>query len=1309
MKERDIILKTYRIIYLMLIAIIPDYASSASLFPEPELSWKNVSVGEEKATVFSLFMDSRGIMWLGTNKGIYFYDGVTTHKIEVNKEPEIQIYAITEKENKLFLGSNHGLLVYDYYQGIANPYPTDTPNEIRSLLLIDNELFIGSLNGMFCLDLSKQNLTDISYGLPHKSVYSLIRDSRGILYAGTYNGLARWNTKTESFHTVIITADNGTKHSHFVNSLLETDNGESMYVGGEGFLYKYNPIHEEWLKITDLESYNIKSLSKGNNGHILIGTDDGLFEMFNGTYKHYRHDSRQDLSLADNEIWCICSDSQSNIWAGHERGFSIASNSSLIKTIKLSNLTYSGEGNEIHIIRRDSKRNLWMAGSNGIIKLSEVSAPTWYRHSDKPNSLSHNRVRSMLEDSNEQMWFATDAGINRFNERTNNFEVFHIEDEHGKYNSNWVYALIEDGDYVWAGSYLNGLHCIKKSKLKDKGGTIISDISLNAESELPYGKVLANNLVNDIVKDSKGNLWILLFRDDTLTKFNPVTKSIQRFNIHELTKSYPTHISIDKIGRVWCAYKGGVIVFSEDDNYQIIDFPYTNSDETILAIARVDKGMWISTQSNVWNINGHPLNANLLPIPPKSYTAIYEDTTSNKVYLGGTDEIIEIDKSSIGNGTDFKSIKMILNDRENGLLNLNDIKGGAKPLEIPYGGSASFIVSTLNYSPESTERYIYKLSETPKATDNGWIVMPEGANTISFSNLKMGKYSLGIKTAGSPMEPISIPIIVNPPLYLSWWAICIYSFMVSVLMYWMIWHTHKRNVRILHEKERQTALENAEKKLSFLSSISHDLKTPLSLIMGPVSLMKEKAQNSESKKELEAIYNNAVKLNNMIHRTLELQHMEDADENLLILSTFDIVGFCKSVFEVFQENNVQKKFIFHSSYPQLLIEADAVKFESIITNLLSNACKYSDKRATISLGISLQGNKVEIAVSDDGVGIADIDQPLVFQRMFRAPSTSKTHEGTGLGLYLIKKYLELMKGSIKLYSQKGQGTSFIINLPISENIKPVSVESDTTENKDLPKILIIEDNMQISSFITNILRDKYTCLTAENGRSGLAIASAFFPDLIIVDEMMPIMNGLEMVRRMKQQSRLSSIPIIMLTAISDNQTENKSIKLGIDIFMSKPFEPSVLLGRIRQLLKSRMEIKEIIRIKTITEAETKPIEAESVHEKSLAKIAKIIEDNIADPDLNVNQLCEKSGISNKQLYRLTKKYLGFSPLEYIRNVRLQKAAVLLSQHRFTVSEISYMVGFKTPSYFTKCFLIQFGVKPSQYQSDDETEACKPDK
>lgn len=1300
MDIRNIAKIVFRLIVLVSVLLKPSYSHSMPQLPESDLSWKNVTVDSKKTAVFCLFRDSHGLMWLGTNSGLYFYDGVMTHPVGENTLFGTQIYSILEKNDKLYIGSNNGLLTYDFQVGTVSQYEVETPQEIRTMLLNDDELWIGGLNGISKLNLRDKNIHDYTDGLPHRSVYSLLRDSRGILYVGTYNGIARWDSQTQTFKSVRVRINNIDQYPLFANCLLETDDNESIYVGGEGYLYKYTPANDHWDKVMLVDMNNIKSLSNGENGHVLIGTDNGVFDLQNDYIKHYRHDSRQELSIADNEIWCIYADSQHNVWAGHGRGFSIASNSNSLRTVKLSALTHSGEGNEIHSIYRDSRNNLWFGGTNGVIKLSGDSMPNWYRHSDSPNSLSDNRIRAILEDSEYSMWFATDGGINRYNPSNDSFDVFHVVDSLGDHNSNWVYSLVEDNGYFWIGSFLNGIHYVNKDKLKIDGGTVVSDMSINAEAQNSHNILLANNLVNDIIKDVKGNLWILLFRDNALVKYTPAKKQFLKYDIFELTGGYPTNICADNDGRVWCAFKGGVVIF-DNNEHKIVRFPDTNSDETTLAMGKVGDGMWISTQSNVWRIDGNSLKTFILPIPQKSYTAVFEDTINNKVYLGGTDEILEVDNNVIGGSMDYKTIRMILNDQGDGHLNLSDLKSGAKGIKIPYGGNIKLVISTLDYSPETVQRFMYKLAESTTDTLDGWIVMPEGSNTITFSDLTMGNYRLLVKTVGSPMEPISIPLTVNPPIVLSWWAILIYIIVALGVIYWIVWYTKKRNIRVFQEQERQTALENVERKLSFLSTISHDLKTPLSMILGSVSLMKERAKDSESKKNIETIYDNAVRLNNMIHRTLELQHLEDTDENLFILSIFDIVEFCKGVFEIFKENNQNKNFFFHTSCQQILIEADAVKFESVITNLLSNACKYSDEGATISLGISTQNNNVEIIVSDDGVGISDTDQSLVFQRMFRAPSTSKLREGTGLGLYLIKKYLELMGGNINLYSKENQGTSFVVTLPISEKIIPEDYKSNASQDSDKSKILIVEDNRQISAFIMGILNDNFTSLSAENGRSGLAIAASFAPDLIIVDEMMPIMSGLEMVKRMKQNPRLAPIPIIMLTAKSDNKTENDSIKLGIDVFMTKPFEPSSLLGRINQLLNARTEIKERVRIQTITEAESKPIEAESTNEKSLAKIAKIIEDNISDPDLNVNLLCEKSGIPNKQLYRLIKKYMGLPPLDYIRSVRLQKAAVLLSQHRFTVAEICYMVGFKTPSYFAKCFQNQFGVKPSQYQSDDE--------
>ena len=1283
-----------------LLCITMDCAAITPLL-EADFSWKNTSVSGKRMSVYSIFMDSNNIAWLGTNNGLFFYDGVTTHAVSEDEISRNKVYSIIGDDGTLLLGTNRGVMKYT---SRTNDFhyvtPKDSIREVRCLLRIGDELWMGGIYGMYTYNLKSRETKKVSQGLPHKSVYSILRDSRGILYAGTYNGIARWDSMEQTFKEVDLINKKWHTTNLFVNCLLESSDQGTIYIGTEGHLYRYTPAKDYCDEVSGLNGFNIKCLAQSEDGSILVGTDSGVFHLQANGVKQYVHDSRQQQSLSNNEIWCISSDKSNNVWVGHEVGFSIAANSNAIRTIWLSTLTNTGEGNDIHSIYRDSRGRLWINGTNGIIKLETGTKAKWYKASNSPHALSHNHIRAIKEDAEGNIWFATDGGLNRYNAKAQNFDVFHVVDKEGKHIANWVYAIEEDGDYFIIGSYLGGLHYVSKAKFNVPGGIIVADQSTNISSPhfKGYELQLNNNLVNKVIKDESGNIWILCFNDDIVTEVKPDGR-VTRHPITTMTGCQPNLLTLDSRGRLWCAFKGGAVVFGKDGFHSIVRFPRTDSDESVLAMEKVGNGVWISTVSNVWNIDGEHLEAHLLPIPQKSYKAINIDPITQKVYLGGNDEIVEVIPQMLNNEANKGGIKMVLANMGEGAFNLSRLVPGEDGITIPSHGNLTLSISNLDYTPGTAQRYYYKLTRSQTDTIGKWIIMPEDFNTISLSELKMGDYFILLKSVGALSPTYAVPLHVQAPWPLSWWAFCLYAFVILFIMVYIIWYMRRRNIRLLLEKDRRKSLEVVERKLTFLSNISHDLKTPLSMIMGPVSLLKERVKDDEMRKTLSAVYESAVSMNSLIHRTLEINRLENGEEDGLILSTFNVVDFCRSIFETFKDTHPQQKFVFYSSVPQFSIEADVVKLESILNNLLSNACKYSEDNATISCGINLDDRNIRIVVSDDGMGIAEMDQPLVFQRMFRAPSTSKKREGTGVGLYLVKKYIELMNGQIQLHSEKGQGTSFVITMPLAEKVLVEQAESDTVHTDyNKPKVLIVEDNQQISGFIHDLLKNDYTCMTAENGRVGLSLAVSFLPDLIISDELMPVMNGMEMIKRLKQNPHLANIPIIMLTAQSDNETENESIKSGVDIFMEKPFVPSMLLGRIEHLLQIRTKLQESIRIEAITE--TKPIEAESVAEKQLSRISQIIEDNISDPDLNVNMVCEKSGIPNKQLYRLIKKYLGMGPLDYIRSVRLQKAAMLLSKKRFTVSEVCYMVGFRSSSYFSKCFQEHFGVKPSQYPQED---------
>lgn len=900
-------------VFLLLCLCLAQRAVGAQYLPEPDLSWKNLEAANHKATTFCIFQDSRGLVWIGTDSGLFLFDGASTRPAGATETGGLQIYSIVEADGNLLLGSNNGLLHYDFDTGTLREVMKGAPSEIRSLLLQGDTLWIGSLYGMFTLDIKTGKVEDRTAGLPHRSVYSIFRDSRGIVYAGTYDGLARWNPAQHRFVPVEFPVRS---HHSFVNSLLESPDGQSIYVGGEGFLYDYRPSSESWDAVPSLMGSNVKSLAAARDGRLLIGTDNGLYELSEGTLRHFRHDSRDGRTLSDNEVWCVYTDRQDNVWAGHGRGFSVAAHSPGLRTVRLGLLTDSGEGNEIHSICRDSRGNLWLGGTNGVISLGRDGRIKWYRHGEGSSRLSHNRIRAIREDAEGHLWLATDNGLDRFDPDADNFDVFHIVDKNGSRSTNWVYSMEEDANHFYIGSYLSGLHFVDKGKFNSKGGTVEAEVSLNDDSAVINGhKVyLDNDLVNSMALDSRGNLWVILFRNGSLFRLSPDGRQM-RYDIKGTAGSYPSHLVQDGKGHIWCGVTGGAVMIDRSGSLRTVRFPSSGSEEEVLAMAPVKGDVWVSTHANVWRIDGATLQPHLLPLPQGPYTAIYEDAAGGMVYLGGMDEVTEVDADALMHMPPDRNVRMALGIADDGTI----IPLGQDGIRMPYGGRVSLAVSNLDYSPEALQRYEYKLAGNDVDTVGGWTVLPEGVNTIVLSALSMGTHRLLVRPVGWPYAPFVLPVKVAAPWYLSWWAIVVYVLMLgTMVVVTAVWMRRRRRRREA-EDERRKALENVERKLTFLADISHDLKTPLSMILGPVSVMREKAKSPEEKRSLSVVYDNAVKLNSMIHRTLELNQLNADDESMMILSVFDVVEFCRNVFEGFRENNSQKKFVFHAQTPHIYL------------------------------------------------------------------------------------------------------------------------------------------------------------------------------------------------------------------------------------------------------------------------------------------------------------------------------------------------------------------------------------------------------
>ena len=1247
-----------------------------------ELEWKNVNFRGRNKVVYSIYSDSRGIVWIGTNNGLFVYDGFNTYPADSSGEFNSQVYSVVEYGGRLYIGTNNGLFYRPTDEGVITRVDGAFPSEIRGMLLNGDELIIGGLFGVQIYNLKDGSLRDVSAGLPHKSVYALVRDRRGVVYAGTYDGLARWNIGKDRFENVeIIRPANG--RNLFVNAIAEMPDG-TMWLGTGGALIHFDPVNEKAVEDSRFKDLNIKSLAVSGKGTLLVGTETGLYARTDSTAMLYRHDSRDGRTIGDNEIWTVLADVAGNILAGTARGFSVSSYSDAVHTTRLDNIIDSGDSNEIYSACRDSHGDMWLGGTDGLLRIAADGRATRYAP-DNGGTLSHKRVRAITEDSKGVLWVATDAGLNRYDRAADRFVQYRVADKSGRYKANWVYAVADVGDRLITGSFLGGLHFVDREKFRESDKIVVADSVINSSDGI------ANDFVSNLIVDGSGNIWVLLFRENGIMRIDARSGAISRVDFKEITGQYPSLICTDSRGRVWSAGEGSVLLLDTDGTVLgKTRLNLTHTDDGVVAINSVGDGdVWLSTTGNVWRISGDDMSAQLMPLPAKCFTLIYEDPETKNVLLGDDRELLTVNPRALHVSGRNDSIRLVRNDGRDYFLADAPVK-----FRVPYSQPFEVNISTLDYSPESAQHFAYKILRSDADTVGGWIYMPEGSNVLQLSGISMGSHRVAVRVA-APGTPVSVfTVDVLPPWYLSWWAITLYVLSVIAAIAFLVVSLRRRASKRIEHADRLRAIAEAERRLAFLSDISHDLKTPLSLIVGPVSRLRERITDPSERRALDTVYDNALKLNNMIHRTIELDTFDEDTDNMLIMSRFDAVDFCRSIFDSYRESHSDKNFSFHAPDAPVVVEADAVKMESIVNNLLSNACKYSGENATVSLSLSVKEGNLEMIVSDDGMGIPDAEHSLVFQRMYRSARTASLREGTGIGLYLIKKYLGLLGGTIELYSRENEGTTFIITLPLAPGAQGAPALAVPAGDSTRPKVLVVEDNMAVADFICETLAGTYRCATAGNGRSGLAMVSSFAPDLIIVDEMMPVMTGMEMVRRLKENPRTATIPVIMLTAKTDNATETQSVRMGIDVFMAKPFEPQLLLARAGQLLEARSSMRRAMRMEELSAPA--PVEVESAAEKQLAQISRIIEENMADPDLNVAALAEKTGIGTKQLYRLLKKYIGDTPVDYIRRMRLRKAAMLLEQQKLTVSEIMYMVGFKTSSYFSKCFQAEYGCTPSEY-------------
>lgn len=1269
----------------------------------------NISINAEASTIYSFTQDSLGLMWVGTNKGLFSYDGYSTQQHFVYGEnSNTAVYSLLECGGKyIFLGTDNGLLIYNYQTDQYQAIESNTLRNVRTLAKQGSIIWIGSLDGFYSYNLETQQLVNMTrdkgVNLSHHTIYSIITSADNSLYIGTYDGLCRYNTLTNRVDKIVLPS-NYKRSNQFINSLLEDTHTNTIWIGTEGALYRYCPTSDMAEEIACFQNNSIKSLTIDGNQNLLLATDNGLYiyNPLDGSYQHVVHDSRNYSSLSNNTIWHLFTDKEKNVWLGTEYGISLSRHNQTMQIIQISQLTGIGDGNRFHAIHKDSRGNYWFGGTNGLILSPSLTSRTdnaiWYKMGDGKNPISHNRIRHIYEDKDRNLWVATDGSINRYDYKSKQFTNYVIVDSTQSLNSNWAYYIFEDTKgKLWIATCLGGIFVVDKEKLLHSSGTYI------AEQNYSTSNGLSDNFVNQIVQDCDGNVWVLLYNKG-INKINTKTNTIESISIDSDTQ--PNFIIADKQGYIWAAIRGGIVnIDPKTNSAKTIKLDIFNNDE-ILALQEIKDNIWISTTEGIWVLNESNNTIKRLNISNKQYTSFYYDTIQENVYMGTVNNVAILSEHVVDE-VQMQSEIVLTSLYINGEIFENAPEGASiryiDNITLNYKqNNLSFEFSELLYAQGEAGQFVYQL----EGLDKDWQLMEQKANRISYTNLEYGNYKLLINKLdqyGKPSDSsLSFLLTITPPWYYSLWAKILYFLLGIAIVAWTLNFFRVRNNLRIERIEREKTLELVNLKMDFFTSVSHELKTSLTLIIAPLSKLLLEIKDPWKRKQLERIHQNSLKLNSLTRQLLDFNREEDSYGVNIILSKIDIVEFSKSIFSTY-EGSFGNKFSFHfiSDSTHIITHIDVLKMESVLNNLISNACKYSDEGAMISLSLQTQpeDNLLTIEIRDTGLGIPANELPYVFEKYYQSSKTKKQKEGTGIGLYIVKKYTEQHGGQVSIESVEDRGTSIRLSLPLIMDQEEDLKTNQPIENEKLhrPTVLIVEDNYEIAHFIEQILSVNYKCIIAYNGKIGFEMAQKEEPDLIISDIMMPVMDGLEMSRLLKKHIPTSTIPIILLTAKDDKKTELDSLDMNIDAFIPKPFDPILLQSKIEQLLVSKQQMTDKLRLENI--AAPQAVEAISPDEKLLSVIIQIIEEKITDPDLNVAALSEISGFGSKQVYRKIKQLTGKSPVEYIRYIRIQKAAMLLTQNKFTISEVMYMVGFSNHSYFSKCFQREFEKTPRQFLDD----------
>lgn len=1329
----------------------------------------DLNEGISQLSVMTIYQDSRGYLWFATKNGLNRFNG-----------KEYKIYH-REDGNEQSLSNNSVTSITEDQEGF---------------------LWVGTSNGLNRIDLNTNEIKRYNLetnGLVANSISTVYTDRSGCLWVGTWEGLNRYNREGDHFEYIPIEDDTeramivtlledssgrfwiGTRNkglllcdhqmnlisqftSESKNMPLNNNNITSIYEDDKKQIWvgcKNSGLNKINLRDNEVTSYTNLNSGLSNNsvrciiewqGKLLIGTFDGIFDLDKATERIVKVAGYDDInkSLSHYSVYCFCVDRDETLWVGTFAGgvnyLNMFTNRFILhKPQEELNIRTGIYG----AITYESPEDLWIATEGyGLLNYNKRTNESHYYLIDPSVRFAFNTniIKSVFYEDG-YVWCGTTKGeIYKFNIKTKKFSLYH------QYPIEYsIYSIIRDhNDVLWVGGASTefGLTCFVNDSL-------VTTFYNNVDEPIYFSNVRC-------ILEEEDGVFLLGSTAEGLLRFDTHKKQLTKYSNeasvekYRIPNNYISAIVRTKSGEIWVStYGGGIFQLDESKAIRrIMTVREGLLDNNICTLVESsDQRLWMSTVNGL--IMFDPAKDEVRNYHRHNGIDIREFTLHSGIALpdgslcfAGSNGFVTFHVEAMDKNNNIPPVvleQLSVNNHpvkvgdESAIL--NKVLDGMETIRLAYNeNNFSITYQALNYIYATQNQYAYKL----EGYDTDWNYVGE-RNSAFYTNLSPGKYIFHIKASNNDgvwnEEGRSLAIIVQPPLWRTWYAYLFYVIALAAIIYGILYYVNiKRNLEAglkMKQLEKQKQEEFHQAKIRLFTNFSHELRTPLMLIITPFEeLVKRVDIPAELHDKLSIIYKNAQKLLLLVNQLMDL-HKNQAGSMDLKVSEGDICEYIKEIYYAFNQIALTNEVKFTLNCTPKTINGwfDKSLLEKVVFNLLSNAFKYTASGESVLMEVSEVTLKeldpkrtdglykdenihyVILKVKDSGKGIEEGEADKIFTPFYQIPETSGINlSGTGIGLSLVYTIVQLHRGVIYVDNTETKGACFVVILPVSRsafseeqiesreidkiaeitNTEDISVSLPVTENKDQPKykILLVEDDKDVRDYLKKSLEAEYIVIEAADGVRAYEKVVQDFPDLVLSDIMMPKRDGLELCTMIKNDIRIGHIPVILMTARSMVVHIKEGFQAGADDYIVKPFNMDVLQTRIRSLLASREQLKKLYGKRF--SPDVMGIEVKSADERFSQKLFDVIEKNISNEKLDVELLCTEIGISRANLYRKLKSITELSPMELIRNKRLEMAAKLLKESEMNVSEIASHLGFNSHSYFSNSFKTFYGCTPTEF-------------